>query len=146
MIIIKKSYHREKAYNDGTTAYNDGTKSYNNKPAAYNDGTTAYSDKPTAYSDKPTAYNNKSAAYNDGTTTYNDKPTTHYKYYHIRQLWRSIKNPASIDKGLTASNFQLYKYSVSGIDFAHLYRGSFISFINYVLIDVFKYQKICLNT
>ena len=55
MIIIKKSYHKEKAYNDGTTAYND-----------------------------------KHTAYNDGTTAYNDKPTTHNKYYHIRQLWRSI--------------------------------------------------------
>ena len=68
MIIIKKSYHKEKAYNDGTTAYND-------KPTAYNDGTTAYNIKPTAY--------------NDETTAYNDKPTTHDKYYHIRQLWRS---------------------------------------------------------
>ena len=52
-----KSYHKEKAYNDGTTAYN-------NKPTAYNDGTTAYNDKPTEYN----------------------------KFYHIRQLWRSISS------------------------------------------------------
>ena len=66
---MKKRYHKEKAYNDGTIAYND-------KPTAYNDGTTAYNDIPTTY--------------NDGTTAYIDKPTTHNKYYHIRQLWRSI--------------------------------------------------------
>ena len=70
MIIIKKNYHKEKAYNDGTTAYND-------KPTAYNNGTTAYNNKPTAYI--------------DGTTSYNDKPTVYNKYYHIRQLWRSIQ-------------------------------------------------------
>ena len=96
MIIIKKSYHKEKAYNDTTayndkpTAYNDGTTAYNNKPTAYNDGTTAYNDKPTAYNDGTTAYNNKLTAYNDGTTAYNDKPTAYNKFYHIRQLWRSI--------------------------------------------------------
>ena len=45
---------------------------------AYNDGTTAYNDRTTAYNNKPTAFN--------------DKPTTHNKYYHIRQLWRSILN------------------------------------------------------
>ena len=72
VIIIKKSYHKEKAYNDRTTAYND-------KPTAYNDRTTAYKNKPTAY--------------NDGTTAYNDKPTTHDKYYHIRQLRCSIDPP-----------------------------------------------------
>ena len=70
LIIIKKSYHKEKAYNDVTTAYND-------KPTAYNDGTTACNDKLTAY--------------NDGTTAYNNKPTAYNKFYHIRQLWRSIK-------------------------------------------------------
>ena len=69
--MVKKSYHKEKAYNDETTAYND-------KLTAYNDGTIAYNDKLTAY--------------NGGTTAYNDKPTTHNKYYHIRQLWRSIRN------------------------------------------------------
>ena len=47
MIIIKKSYHKEKTYNDGTTAYND---------------------KPTAFNDKPTAYYNGTTAYNNGTT------------------------------------------------------------------------------
>ena len=83
MIIIKKSYHKEKAYNDVTPAYNKNPTEYNNKPTAYNNKLTAYNDGTTAYNDKPIAYN-------DGTTAYNDKSTTHNKYYHIRQLWRSI--------------------------------------------------------
>ena len=46
---------------------------------------------PTAYNDGTTAYNNKPTAYNDRTIAYNDKPTSYNKYYHIRQLWRSIE-------------------------------------------------------
>ena len=97
MIIIKKSYHKEKEYNDGTTVYND-------KPTAYNDETTAYNDKPKAYNDGTTAYNNKPTAYNDGTTAYNDKPTTHNTYYHIRQLWRSIHLSHTVLSLLTRYN------------------------------------------
>ena len=51
---------------------------------------TAYNNKPAAYNDKPTAYNDRTTEYNNKPTAYNDKPTPHNKYYHIRQLWRSI--------------------------------------------------------
>ena len=47
-------------------------------------------DKTTAFNDGTTAYNNKPTAYEDGTTAYNDKPKNIIKYYHIRQLRRSI--------------------------------------------------------
>ena len=85
------------AYNNKPTAYNDGTTAYNDKPTAYNNKTTAYNDKPIAYNDGTTAYNDKPTAYNDGTTAFNNKPTAYNdgtkaynKYYHIRQLWRSM--------------------------------------------------------
>ena len=110
MIIIKKSYHKEKVYNDGTTAYND-------KPTAYNDETTTYYNKPTAY--------------NDGTTAYNDKPTTHNKYYHIRQLWRSIKLPPNhyISRDLNRCGYGCT---------THLFSQNVISSTSFTICKLFK--------
>ena len=106
-MIIKKSDHKEKSYNDVTTAYNKKPTSFYNKPAAYND-------KPTAYNDRTTAYNNKP-------TAYNDKPTTHNKYHHIRQLWRSTHSHqkyivlflvTSFDRSFNISVQSVYKMPV----------------------------------